>query len=192
MGDETAMADAPRPPAAMPHLDEAAEAAATDISDFRWSDAPSLALFWALAGVVFLQFFSRYVMNSSIGWTEEIARYLLIGVTFVGAVIATRKGAHIAIELLAAWLPPEPRRLLASGVDVALVGAYGWMAWTCGKLALRTNQSMVSLDLPKSVIYWTVAAALAAMALYQAARAVHHWRHGARGLLDAPAGGPDA
>ncbi|PJA59624.1 MAG: TRAP transporter small permease, partial [Rhodobacterales bacterium CG_4_9_14_3_um_filter_71_31] len=77
------MTDDPPPLEAMPHLDEAAEAAATDISDFSWSDAPSLALFWALAGVVFLQFFSRYVMNSSIGWTEEIARYLLIGVTFV-------------------------------------------------------------------------------------------------------------
>ncbi len=170
----------------MPHLDEAEEAAATDISDFSWSDAPSLALFWVLAGVVFLQFFSRYVMNDSIGWTEEIARYLLIGVTFVGAIIATRKGSHIAIELLYAWLPPEPRRLLASAVDVLMIGVYAWMAWTCGKLALRTNQSMVSLDLPKSVIYWTVAAALVAMALYQAARAIHHWRYGARGLLDAP------
>jgi len=185
------MTDNPPPLEAMPHLDEAAEAAATDISDFSWSDAPSLALFWALAGVVFLQFFSRYVMNSSIGWTEEIARYLLIGVTFVGAIIATRKGTHIAIELLYAYLPPEPRRILASSIDVMLIGVYAWMTWTCGKLALRTNQSMVSLDLPKSVIYWTVAASLAAMAVYQAMRAIHHWRHGARGLLDAPADGPE-
>ena len=55
-----------------------------DLSDLRWSDALVFGIFWILFGVVFLQFFTRYVLNNSLGWTEEIARYLLILVTFVG------------------------------------------------------------------------------------------------------------
>ncbi len=52
-----------------------------------------LVIFWVLAFVVFLQFFTRYVLNNSLGWTEEIARFLLIGVTFIGSVMAVRKNA---------------------------------------------------------------------------------------------------
>ena len=54
----------------------------------------ALGLFWALAGVVFTQFFTRYALNNSASWTEEIARYLLIGVVFVGASIGVAKNNH--------------------------------------------------------------------------------------------------
>ncbi|MFN4058242.1 MAG: TRAP transporter small permease [Roseinatronobacter sp.] len=74
-----------------------------DLSDLRSEDGIVLTLFWVLAGVVFLQFFTRYVLNNSYGWTEEIARYLLICVTFVGGVMATRKHSHIAVEFIYRW-----------------------------------------------------------------------------------------
>ncbi|HBS98909.1 MAG TPA: TRAP transporter small permease, partial [Citreicella sp.] len=41
-----------------------------DLSDLRWQDGLVLAIFWILALVVFLQFFTRYVLNDSLGWTE--------------------------------------------------------------------------------------------------------------------------
>ena len=65
-----------------------------------------LAVFWALAVVVFLQFFTRYVLNSSLGWTEEIARYLLIVVTFLGSAMAVRKRSHIAVEFCYRYFGP--------------------------------------------------------------------------------------
>ena len=64
----------------------------------------ALALFWALAGVVFTQFVTRYVFNNSASWTEEIARYLLIGVVFVGASIGVAKNNHIQVDLLYRYL----------------------------------------------------------------------------------------
>ena len=153
--------------AAIPHLDEDAERESIDLSDLSVTDTPGLLLFAGLAAVVFLQFFSRYVLNSSIGWTEEIARYLLIGVTFVGCVTVTRKGTHIAVEVLDAYLPEAAARLLRRTVDLLLIGIYAWLAWVCIKLAQRTPGMMVSIDLPKSVTYWVCAISLAVMALYQ-------------------------
>jgi TRAP-type C4-dicarboxylate transport system permease small subunit len=154
-------------PGSIPHLDEEAEEKAIDVSDVRLLDAPGLLLFWALAFVVFLQFFSRYVMNSSIGWTEEIARYLLIGVTFVGCVTVTRKGTHIAVEVLDAYLHPVAARTLRRVIDFLLVAIYAWLAWVCMKLAQRTPGMMVSIDVPKSVTYWVVAVSMAVMAVHQ-------------------------
>ncbi len=89
-----------------------------DLSDLRWDDAIVLVFFWALAVVVFLQFFTRYVLNDSFGWTEEIARYLLIGVTFSGAVMAVRKESQIAVEFLYRWVPRPVRRVMQIVVDV--------------------------------------------------------------------------
>jgi TRAP-type C4-dicarboxylate transport system permease small subunit len=168
------------------HLDVRGEEQALDISDVQWDDAPAFILFWVLAGVVFTQFYTRYVLNDSLGWTEEIARYLLIGVTFVGCAMATRKGSHIAIEVFYLYMPRGMRRVVSAAVDLIVLGVYGWFTWLCIKLAMRTQSMMVSLELPKSTIYWVVAIGFAGMTLYQLRRAILHLRAGTNHLIDPP------
>jgi len=148
----------------------------TDLSDLRPQDTIVFALFWALFGVVLLQFYTRYVLNASLGWTEEIARYLLIGVTFVGAVTAMRKGTHIAVEALLIYLPKEAKHWTLVTVDGLVALFCAGMAWYGYVLGERANQYMVSIDIPKSYIYWAVALALAGMAVHSAARFVRRLR----------------
>jgi TRAP-type C4-dicarboxylate transport system permease small subunit len=155
-----------------------------DLSDIRWSDGIVLVLFWVLAFTVFLQFFTRYVLNNSLGWTEEIARYLLIGVTFVGSVMAVRKQSHIAVELLYRWLGRRARQVMQFAVDVISTIFYVAMAWYTAELARRTGSMMVSIDVPKSVVYWVVFASFVFMALYQIAATVRHLRTGTSRLID--------
>lgn len=168
------------------HLDVRAEEEALDVSDLQWDDAPGFILFWVLGLIVFTQFFTRYVLNDSLGWTEEIARYLLIGVAFTGCIMATRKGSHIAIEVFYVYMPRPLRRTMSTALDIIMIGVYGWFAWLCAKLSMRTHSMMVSVDIPKSVIYWTVAASFAAMTIYQLLRTIHHWRTGTSQLIDPP------
>ncbi|MCE9683330.1 MULTISPECIES: TRAP transporter small permease [Halomonadaceae] len=140
------------------------------LNDYRLEDLATLILFWALILVVFAQFFSRYVMGSSIGWTEEIARYLLIGVGFLGSVMAARNGSHIMVEFFYHYMPAWQSRLLERLVGAASLGFYLAMTWVTYRLASRTNSLMVSVDLPKSLIYYTVCVAFALMAIRTAQR----------------------
>lgn len=152
-----------------PHGEEPsvwAEDEAVDLSDVRTVDWIVLAVFWALTVVVFLQFFTRYVLNSSLGWTEEIARYLLIVVTFLGAAMAVRKRSHIAVEFCYRYFGPAGRHRLALIVEAISAGFYGIATWSTAMLAMRTKQLMSSVDLSKSLIYWAVCASLLAMTVY--------------------------
>jgi TRAP-type C4-dicarboxylate transport system permease small subunit len=153
-----------------------AEDEPVDLRDIRPEDGLVLAVFWGLAVVVFLQFFTRYVLNSSLGWTEEIARYLLIVVTFLGSAMAVRKHSHIAVEFCYRYFGPAGRHRLALAVDAACLAFYGFAAWLTGDLALRTRQLMSSVDLSKSLIYWAVCLALVGMTFYAARNLARRWR----------------
>ena len=163
-------------PQASPHFPD--EDAPVDLSDIRPEDGIVLVLFWGLAGVVFLQFFSRYVLNDSIGWTEEIARYLLVLVTFVGAALAVRKNSHIAVEFFYRYLPGAWGRTLSTLVDLLRLGFFAAASWVTAKLALKTNQKMASIELGKDALYWVVFVAFVAMTIYALRVAWRHWRQG--------------
>ncbi|KUF11223.1 TRAP transporter small permease [Pseudoponticoccus marisrubri] len=155
-----------------------------DLSDVSATDIPVLVIFWILAFVVFLQFFTRYVLNNSLGWTEEIARFLLIAVTFTGAVMATRKNSHIAVEFIYRYLPRPVRRVAQLLIDVLSTAFYAGMVYLTLQLAGRTGQLMVSIEVPKSYLYYYVAICFAAMTLYGLWNTVKHLRTGTSRLID--------
>lgn len=155
-----------------------------DLSDVHWSDGVVLAVFWFLAFVVFLQFFTRYVLNDSLGWTEEIARFLLIGVTFIGSIMAVRKQSHIAVEILYRWLSRRVRRVLQAVVDLISVVFFTSLTVLTVQLAGRTRQMMVSIDVPKSLLYWSVAVCFGLMAVLAVWSMWRHLKTGTSRLID--------
>jgi len=129
-------------------------------------DIVAVILFWATAIIIFLQFFTRYVLNNSFSWTEEIARYLLIGLTFVGAAAVVRRRAHINLTYFADKLPSRGRRLLETGVQLISIALFGSLTWYASQVAgLMGNQPMTSVNLPMGIVYWTVTVGFAAMTL---------------------------
>ena len=136
--------------------------------DLSVVDLPGLIALWGLAVIVFLQFFTRYVLNDSLAWTEEIARYVLIVVAFLGAVTVSRKGTHIFLEFFYRYLPPALGKWLSVAMEAITLAFWGYLAWVAVQLAQKTKTKMASAEIPKSLLYWAVAAGLAAMAVFAA------------------------
>jgi TRAP-type C4-dicarboxylate transport system permease small subunit len=119
----------------------------------------ALVLFWSLAFIVFLQFFTRYVLNDSLAWTEEIARYALMWVVFIGGAMVTRRNTHIAVELLSNVMKPgRLRSALLAFVDfvkLAFIALLAFVSWTI--MERMGIQRMTVFDLPMSYVYFGVA-----------------------------------
>ena len=139
----------------------------------------SVALFWALGGVVFTQFFTRYFLNDSASWTEEIARYLLIGVVFVGASIGVAKNNHIQVDLLYRWLPAKAARVLSVGVDLVRAAFFIAMVVLTVQLMLKMESyQMTIIDLPMNLLYGVCLFGFVMATWRSVAVARIHWRRG--------------
>ena len=119
----------------------------------------AFVLFWLLAFIVFLQFFTRYVLNDSLAWTEEIARYALMWVVFIGGAMVTRRNTHIAVELLSNVMKPSRlRSALLAFVDFVKLGFIALLAFLSWTIMERMGiQRMTVFDLPMSYVYFGVA-----------------------------------
>lgn len=83
-----------------------------------------LALMVALVGDVFLGVFSRYVMQATFAWYDEVARLCFIWIVFLGAAVAVRRGQHFRMKLLVDRLAPGAARIAEHCVTAATV-AFG-------------------------------------------------------------------
>ena len=137
-----------------------------DLSAYAIEDWLSFAIFWLMCLCVFLQFFTRYALNNSLAWTEEIAANCLVIVVFMGAAMCVRMGRHIAVDLIYNFLPRQVGRGLEVAVDIICIGFYGYMAWLMWRyIDIVGSERMVTVDLPRGFVFYTVFAAFALMLL---------------------------
>ncbi|WP_374664961.1 TRAP transporter small permease [Ramlibacter sp.] len=140
----------------------------------------ALGFFWVLGGVVFYQFFTRYVLNNSAAWTEEIARYLLIAVVFTGATIGVARNNHIQVDFFYRYMPARMGRVMATVVDVLRIGFFA-MASVLTLMMMQklgNNSRMTMVDLPMNWVYGICLAGFIAMTFRSALVARRHWQRG--------------
>ena len=124
----------------------------------------ALLFFWALGLTVFYQFFTRYVLNDSAAWTEEIARYLLIGTVFVGAAIGVAKNNHIQVDFFYRFMPALLARSMALLTDVlriAFLAAAVVLTWQM--MNKMGDYKMTIVELPMNLVYGVCLIGFAAM-----------------------------
>jgi len=150
-----------------------------DFSNYSFEDYVSLVIFWVLAVVVFAQFFSRYVLNDSIAWTEEIARYLLVAIAFAGAPIAARKNTHIHVEFFYRFINRPTGRVLSTLVDIIRIVFFAYGGWISFKiLKIMHHQYMTSIRWPMSYLYAIVFAGFVLMTIRAIQVFFRHYRQG--------------
>ncbi len=152
-----------------------------------WEDYFLLGLFWILIFVVFLQFFTRYVLNSSLGWTEEIARVLLVATSLTGSALSIRNGSHITVEFFYRYLSPRGGWIASAVTDVLRIVFFVLLAVAAYRLAGRTFGALVSVEFPKRSLYYIFLAMIVLNLIRSIQTAWRHWKAGGSNMsLTAP------
>ena len=104
--------------------------------------------------VVAVQVFFRYGLNQSLFWSEELARYLLVWLSFLGASVAYRRKAHPGIDILQAKMPAVLQRLSAITVHLASLALFIVMIVYGYRFAYFVRlQISPALYLPKWIVF---------------------------------------
>ena len=150
-----------------------------DLGVYAFEDWVALVIFWVMALAVFLQFFTRYVLNDSYAWTEEIATYCLIGVVFIGSSMCVRLSRHIQVDLIYRYLPHLVARALSTAIDLIRVAFFGYaikLVWIY--IRIIGDESMTTINLPKDYVYYAVLAGFVLMFVRSVQVAIQHLRQG--------------
>lgn len=107
--------------------------------------------------VVLLAFgnvFSRYVLNNSIVWSEELGRYLFIWIVFLAAPLGINKGVHISVDFFIRLFPPRMQKAIII-IHSFLIAIFFVIIFVPSIEVVRTGMgnSSLSLEIPMGIIY---------------------------------------
>ncbi|HEY0819652.1 MAG TPA: TRAP transporter small permease [Rhizobacter sp.] len=104
----------------------------------------------------------RYGFNSGITASEELSRWLFVWMTFLGAIVAVRKHAHLGTDALVSRLPLVGRK-------ACFVAAHGLMLYVCFLMGRGAwQQAVINLDTTSAVMQVSMAWLYASGVLFAA------------------------
>lgn len=138
----------------------------------RWLGNFLAVLLAAMVLVVLWGVFTRYVLANSAGWTDELARFLLVWVAILGASYVTGRRAHLSINLLESKLSARAQRRLQRGITL-LVALFVTSVLIIGggRLVYLTHhlgQTSAALRLPMWIVYAVLPLSGTIILIYQA------------------------
>lgn len=142
----------------------------TEQDVIRWFDWPAMIIFTLLMLVVFAQFITRYVLNDSWAWTEEVARYLLMSLVFAGSLSVVARSEHISLEVVKRAVSPNNAYIMNVFSNCVSTLYYLFIGVAITFLAFETTQDLVSVALPKALIYAFIGLCLFGSAWFTLAR----------------------
>jgi TRAP-type C4-dicarboxylate transport system permease small subunit len=117
--------------------------------------------------LVFTNVVTRYGLGFSIAWAEEVASFLMIWVTFLGAGLALREGRHVAIDVLQDRLAERARRGLRLVLALVILAFLALLTWLGVQFVVFGWRSVTFVtQLPRGVPYLAVPVGCAMFALH--------------------------
>lgn len=140
-----------------------------------------------LVGMLFslsVQVISRYVFNTGFAWTEESARYMMVLMVFVGAVVCTKQGVHVAVDALEEMVPKLVPVLKTIQIVVMLIYCgvvFKYGIETLGTAAMQTSPNM---KIPMNYIYMVFPITMVFIAIYALRHLIGVFRGEKYGAVD--------
>ncbi len=83
--------------------------------------------------VVGASVFTRYCLNSSLGWADELSRFLFIWISFLGAAYAYAYDEHLGLDFVVERIRPAKLQMfvrlfgdISIGAVIFVITFYGW------------------------------------------------------------------
>lgn len=126
---------------------------------------------WTMAVMtilVFIQVVMRYVFSNSLSWSEELARFIFMWVSWIGASYAVRERAHFRVEMFADMMKGEKRKWFELVILIVWFVFCVFMAFIGTRLVIflmETGQISSAMEIPMSWVYASVPVGCGLMAL---------------------------
>jgi TRAP-type C4-dicarboxylate transport system permease small subunit len=118
--------------------------------------------------LVFCQVVMRYVVGRSLSWSEELARFIFMWLSWVGASYAVKERSHFRVEMFANLLKGRHRARFELLILVIWFGFSVTLAWLGTQLMIfliETGQISAAMEIPMSWVYASVPAGCALMSI---------------------------
>jgi len=133
---------------------------------YKIEDIVSIFIIIFLIIIVMVQIVARFFFNSPPLWTEEMARYCLVFLTFIGGPITVRNRSNISLDFLFSKLPDQPKRALnVLSLMCELVFYIVGMILAANMANFSRGRFLVSMPFPRSVVYAIIAIGICGMGL---------------------------
>lgn len=105
----------------------------------------------AISVILFVQVLARY-LGASLSWSEEVGRYLLITITFLGATVAYKRANFIGLAGFGAKLGPAIEQAIVRLLQVLTLICFGLITWFGAFYTLNSwEQTSTAVQMPMSI-----------------------------------------
>jgi tripartite ATP-independent transporter DctM subunit len=119
-------------------------------------EAIAAALLLSTVIIALIQVFCRYVLNNSLSWPEEMAKFAFVWFVFLGAAMVTRRSRHIVIDLLPRSLGPDMQRIHALAVRVISTCVATFLLIYGADLVAKSTFTSPALQWPYTYLYLAI------------------------------------
>ena len=116
-----------------------------------------ILLLFLLSLLLGVAVFYRYVLNDSIYWSNEVARYLLVFIVFLGSTVAHKNGVHIRVDTIFSYVSQRKRRMIELFITLSFI--FFWTVVLFGSIKLMPlflMQTTATLQIPFAYVFVVV------------------------------------
>ena len=109
--------------------------------------------------LVFIQVVMRYVFSNSLSWSEELARFIFLWLSWIGASYAVKERSHFRVEMFANMIKGSCRRFFEYFVLIVWFVFSFILTWLGTELVIfiyDTGQASAAMDIPMTWPYASV------------------------------------
>jgi len=116
--------------------------------------------------ILFVQVVARYA-GSSLGWSEEVSRHLLVAITFLGGTVAYKRASFIGLKGFGHRLGPFVEQAIVVLLQLMTLGCFALIAWFGAIYTVKAAEhTTASLQIPMAVPFAVIPVAAVIFVLH--------------------------